>query len=232
MNSQPEILSPLTQNDSPATPAENLLTFQHRGNGKIARLPKVVRDQVNQMLLDGVPYADIIQRLGDHGHDLNVAHIGEWKRRGYQDWLLQQEWLDRMTSKTSFSTDILNAPETSGLHEAGLRFAAAQMFDQLMRFNAVLDSTDPTDSPDTSDKFARLVNALSRLNPAALAFTKYTDLRADHEKQLQQLDPNVNPNENQCATLATVFDRIFMMPRPQPAPPAPTQNATPPPTTS
>src|SRR5439155_18532378 len=118
----------------------------------------------------------------------------------------------------SFSADILSAPETSSLHEAGLRFAAAQMFDQLMRFNAVLDAPD---SPDTADKFARLVNALSRLNRAALSFKKYADLRADHEKQLRQLDPNVVPTEDQCKALATVFDRVFRMPhpeRPQPAP--------------
>src|SRR5437660_1304840 len=34
----------------------------HRGNGKIARLPKILRDQVNHMLDDGVPYKAIIEK--------------------------------------------------------------------------------------------------------------------------------------------------------------------------
>ena len=31
--------------------------------GKVARLPKEIRDQINEMLLDGVPHAQIIQKL-------------------------------------------------------------------------------------------------------------------------------------------------------------------------
>src|SRR5262249_36062266 len=83
----------------------------------------------------------------------------------YQDWLLEREWLDRLSSKAEFSTDILAAPHSSDLHEAGLRIAASQMFDQLMRFN-VASETGASDQPE---KFARLVNALSRLTRQALA---------------------------------------------------------------
>jgi len=212
MNPEPQILNLANAPESSSAPensaGEALLHFEHRGNGKVARLPKPVRDQVNQMLLNGLSYAAIIERLGDPGKNLSPDNIGEWKKRGYRDWLLQQEWLDRMASKSNFSADILSAPETSNLHEAGLRFAAAQMFDQLMRFNAVLDSPD---SPDTADKFARLVNALSRLNRAALSFKKYADVRADlKEKELKLLDPNRTPDNGQCAALARAWDRHFL----------------------
>src|SRR5438105_2676117 len=33
---------------------------QRRRRGNVARLPKIVRDQINQMILDGVPYSQII----------------------------------------------------------------------------------------------------------------------------------------------------------------------------
>src|ERR1043166_8462642 len=122
MNPEPEILNLATATDQPESSPDSLLNYHHRGTGKVARLPKSVRDQINQMLLDGVPYAEIIRKLGDPGKDLNIDNIGEWKKRGYRDWLLQQEWLDRMTSKSSFSADILFAPETDTFHEAGLRF--------------------------------------------------------------------------------------------------------------
>jgi len=219
MNPQPEILNLATQNDQPASPTADLLTFQHRGNGKVARLPKAIRDQLNQMLLDGLTYSEIIERLGDHAKDLKPNNIGEWKKRGYQDWLLQREWLDQLTSKSSFSTEILAAPDTNNLHEAGLRFAAAQMFDQFMRFNAALGAPD---SPDISDKFARLVNALSRLNRAALAFTKYTHLRADAKaRELNELDPKRTLDQNECAAIAKIWDDYFLGPNYNPLGPDP-----------
>jgi len=226
MNTDPKILNLATATDPVAEPenaADALLRFERRGNGKIARLSKEIRDQVNQMILDGTTYPEIIQRLGDQGKDLAPGHLCEWKKRGYRDWLLQQEWLDRMTSKSSFSADILSAPETSTLHEAGLRFAAAQMFDQLMRFNAVLDAPE---SPDVSDKFSRLVNALSRLNRAALSFKKYADLRADAKAQeAKQLDPNHDFSTNESAALAQLWQRFFLGPNYKPIPPGYEQQA-------
>src|ERR1043166_4214942 len=41
-------------------------TGHARANGKIARLPKTARDQINRWILDGVTYPDIIYRLGPH----------------------------------------------------------------------------------------------------------------------------------------------------------------------
>jgi len=96
------------------------------------------------------------------------------------------------------------------------------MFDQLMRFNAILDTPD---SPDTSDKFARLVNALSRLNRAALSFKKYTDLCAKEKaREFKELDPDRDLTDNECAAWARRMDRLFMMPSRTPAaqPSAPT----------
>src|ERR1051325_4825421 len=53
-----------------------------RGNGYVARLPKNIRDQLNNLILDGVPYAEIIRRLGEPTKHLNPSHLKEWKKRG------------------------------------------------------------------------------------------------------------------------------------------------------
>ena len=76
----PEIQAPSPQpatcNSQPPT------SFAHgRPNGKIARLPKPVRDHINHWLLDEVAYPDIIQRLDDHGKDLTPDNISQWKKR-------------------------------------------------------------------------------------------------------------------------------------------------------
>src|SRR5262245_51121193 len=63
----------------------------NRGRGFVARLPKAVRDQLNNMILDGVPYPEIIQRLGEPTKHLKPDHVHQWKKHGYQDWLLERE---------------------------------------------------------------------------------------------------------------------------------------------
>src|SRR5690348_18019003 len=43
-------------------------TTLFRSNGKVARLPQTIRDQVNQWISDGVPLETICERLNDLGH--------------------------------------------------------------------------------------------------------------------------------------------------------------------
>ncbi len=78
----------------------------HRGNGKVARLPKPLRDQINHWLTDGVSYPDIIERLGDHGKDLKPDNLSQWKKRGHQDWLLEQNWLAETRARQEPASDL------------------------------------------------------------------------------------------------------------------------------
>jgi hypothetical protein len=50
-------------NNTDSQPIRTSLTHQRARCGKVARLPKEIRDQLNRMLLDGIPYAEIIQKL-------------------------------------------------------------------------------------------------------------------------------------------------------------------------
>jgi hypothetical protein len=208
--------------DSPQSKFENqkskidshpLLGNPNRGRGKVARLPKTIRDQLNNLLLDGVPYPEIIQRLGDPVNHLKPDHIHQWKKHGYQNWLVERDWLERISSKAEFSADILAAPDSSGLHEAGLRIAASQMFDQLMRFAAVSpESPEATGQPEI---FARLVNALSRLTRVALVFQKYRDASANTAAaQLKKLDPDRDLSDNEFDLLVNKMDKVFKVARP------------------
>src|SRR5215471_15289526 len=147
-------------------------------------------------------YPEIITRLGEHGKDLNPGHLCEWRKRGHQDWLHQQEWLEHLYSKSEFSSDVLASPQSSDLHEAGLRIAAAQMLDQLARFAA-----DP--SPQ-AEKFARLVNALSRLTREALSFRKYHDAtNLERAQQLKQLPADRDLIDNDHDLFLSKAEQFF-----------------------
>jgi hypothetical protein len=189
----------------------------NRGNGKVARLPRDIRDQINHMILDGVSYPDIIQRLGDPAKHLDPDHIQQWKKYGYQDWLREREWLERLSSKAEFSTDILAGPDSLNLHEASLRMAASQMFDQLMRFNAAAETSEP----DQLEKFPKLVNALSRLTREVLAFQKYRDACAKARAEIKKLyDPNRKLSDSERLAIVRHVDDILgiRMPEPEPNP--------------
>src|SRR5437773_716794 len=86
------------QNGSPQTPAaaasssapENPLgatAIINRRTGTVARLPKPVRDEINQLLDDGLSYPQLIRQLGASGKTLDPDHIRRWKSGGYQDYL-------------------------------------------------------------------------------------------------------------------------------------------------
>src|SRR5882757_2460599 len=96
MNSDDQIPSPELPPAAPETetnPPQPTTICPHRGHGNVARLPRAARDQINNWMLGGVPYADIIERLGEQGKHLKPDHLYQWKKRGHKDWLVQQDWL-------------------------------------------------------------------------------------------------------------------------------------------
>src|SRR5436190_6902632 len=91
-----------------------------RGNGFVARLPKAIREQLNQMMLDSVPYAEIIERLGDPASHLKPSHLSEWKKRGHQDWLLHQDWLAERRIRQESAGDILDNCDPNKVNQNGV----------------------------------------------------------------------------------------------------------------
>ena len=63
-----------------------------RATGKVAHLPKLIRDQVNQMLDDGVTFREIAKKLPDLGYPgFFYQNIQRWRSRGHQAWLRERE---------------------------------------------------------------------------------------------------------------------------------------------
>src|SRR5438128_9493553 len=71
-----------------------------RRNGKVARLPFALRQQINRMLDDGLEYKVIIKSLGPAGEHLNEDNISNWRLGGYQDFLKAQAINDRARAQT------------------------------------------------------------------------------------------------------------------------------------
>ena len=71
--------------------------------GKIARLPKDIREELNRRLEDGQPASEILpwvnglpmvkEVMAKHfgGEPINDGNLSEWRQKGYQRWLEKQE---------------------------------------------------------------------------------------------------------------------------------------------
>jgi len=80
-------------------------------NGKIARLPHGIREELNHRLRDNVPgpkicewvnrlpecrkvCAEFARRGGNAKSPVTLSQLSEWRRGGFQDWLREQAVLD------------------------------------------------------------------------------------------------------------------------------------------
>jgi len=74
--------------------------------GKIARLPRDIRNQLNRRLQDGelqtrlvewlnsLPEVQAVLKAEFDERPISEQNLSEWKTGGYRDWLLQQETLE------------------------------------------------------------------------------------------------------------------------------------------
>jgi hypothetical protein len=187
------------ETSTPEGQTSNTATIHHnrRGcrNGKVARLTKAIRDQINIMIQDGVPYLKIIERLGPDGQDLNEDALTTWKGGGYEDWLRDNDLAEviarkyelavAVTEKTSSGT----LPASTVLHAlaANLCEFMIETDPQILRRSVLSDS----------DKFTRLVNSMVRLAEGTIKCDehkmKVEELIASAAKQNKDAKPGISP---------------------------------------
>jgi hypothetical protein len=89
--------------------------------GKIARLPHVIRQDINQRLRDGIPGPEILSWLNGRpdvaaimqeqfaGEPIKPQNLSDWRQGGYQDWLLEVDQYDEARKTTEHAQYICTA---------------------------------------------------------------------------------------------------------------------------
>jgi hypothetical protein len=90
-----------SESEAPANLEPQTLNLKPRHrrcrNGKIARLPRAIREAVNVMLLDGFLYRDIAAKLEEAGYPgIRLQHLSQWFKGGYEDWLQRRNELETL----------------------------------------------------------------------------------------------------------------------------------------
>lgn len=93
-------------------------------NGKIARLPRDIREQLNRRLHDGqlqtnlvewlnsLPEAQAVLKAEFDGRPISEQNLSEWKTGGYRDWILQQEAIELVRHMDADSNELNLASKT------------------------------------------------------------------------------------------------------------------------
>jgi hypothetical protein len=105
-------------------------------NGKIARLPKAVRDELNRRLSDGEPGKELVAWLNSlpevrsvvavefDGRPVREQNLSEWKQGGYGEWLRQQEALELVRSLSEEAQEMKAAADEPLTEKLGLWLVA------------------------------------------------------------------------------------------------------------
>lgn len=175
--------------DSPVLPKPD--EPENRRKGKVARLPKSTRDKINLMLQDGLPYLEIIQRLGPEGEGLTEKNLSNWKSGGYLDWLRGCQLAQAIQLKYELAQDLIaNSTESKGSARALLHVIATNLCE-------FLAETDPSALRESllsdADKFTRFVNAMVRLADGAIKCELHKFRTDDRKDSADQNTPGQKP---------------------------------------
>jgi hypothetical protein len=108
--------------------------------GKIARLPRALREELNRRILEGAPGVRLVEWLNAQngvrdvlvaefeGRPVNEQNLTEWKQGGYEEWLTHREMIERVRDFTGEAAGLAAAGGSLAEHLAGVltaRYALA-----------------------------------------------------------------------------------------------------------
>jgi hypothetical protein len=190
-------------------------TKSRRPRGKIARLAKADRDQVNFMLRDGVAYAEILEKVGEPAKGIIPRNVSSWHTGpGYARWLQDQEWLEDMRADQESGLDLLPDFDAGKFNEAALQVAVTQLFRAFRHLGSGQLKEKLGGDPQG---FARLVNALARACRETVNLQKHRDASAKAvAAELKRLDPNREFNDREHDLFLKKVEELFHIKLPRP----------------
>jgi len=188
-------------------------TGKHRPTGKIARLPKEVRDALNSMLRDGdVSYQAILRKLRatwdtPELRSISDQNLSNWKNAGYQQWLAEQEWREEMQEARDDAIKFPGADDGTRLEHAALKLASMRLFQLFKHLDATAFANLATQKPES---FIRLFAMLPRITRESLRVQKYHDAASKARAAVQTLrDPKRKLSEQERRSLVLMVDDLL-----------------------
>jgi hypothetical protein len=169
-------------------------------NGKIARLPFEIREELNNRLLENVPVKDILVWLNADptvrkvmdalfdGRHITEQNVSEWRQGGYEEWLTYRSCLGNVGDLSENAARVA----LTGINAEHLLLVLTAAFAELLHKQ---DATDEI-------AFNRRLIVLQHLTKTALAMRRSEQrdarLQLDRERLeiLRQRNPDKSPSSS------------------------------------
>ena len=138
--------------------------------GKIARLATDMRDMVNRMLRNNVPYRRIVSALDEFGIKVSERNVSNWKTcGGYREWCKAQDYAAALHIHQDNIASLIRKDDATQVAEVGLQVAATRLAQFFLTPEAdQLAASNP-------DEYHRRMAALTRLTAELHKLQKYRD---------------------------------------------------------
>ncbi len=152
--------------------------MQNQPQGKIARLPAALRDELNQRLLDGQSGRQILPWLNANptvkkileadfeGLHVTDTNLSIWRKGGYQDWLRRRESLTRLHEMSQWSIQLAKAGG-GNLTEGAAAILSGRILEVLEKLDSLIrnleSADDPSNPPDSSDSPEEKIVSLNKI---------------------------------------------------------------------
>lgn len=154
--------------------------MNHRRIGKIARLPANIREEVNEMLYDGLEYNRIIDWLNEQGHPgIAPKNLTNWKEGGYEDWLIHCQRLAELEVKSNYAVEVAQQADPSKFQHATVNLTCLQFFEMLNRFDPLKLAASLQVKPE---KYPALINSLARFTREFVGLKRFHEELHDKAK--------------------------------------------------
>lgn len=163
--------------------------------GKIARLPHVLREEVNRRLMDGETSRKILPWLNAtaeaaaiwerdfEGVPASAQNLSEWKLGGWKEWRERKDRVENLKTLSSFAHDLTRAG--GSIADGAASILSGQILEALEQAGnlCVTGGSDDAEK-DPNDGLAKMAGAIASLQKATTARGK---LELD-KKRVRQKD--------------------------------------------
>lgn len=151
--------------------------------GKIARLPRTIRERINEMLRDNVNGPEILAWANaeaklDGDASLTPQNLSVWREGGFAEWLDKQEKVDRVQQLSEYALRLATASGGS-TNSTASAIAGGQVLEILEDFDVETQKELLRAKPEL---FLDLLDRISRLQRSSVEERK----AAQNEVKLQQ----------------------------------------------
>ena len=155
--------------------------------GKIAQLPKPIRDDLNHRLANGQQAPELLKWLNGlpetkeliatkfDNHAISPQNLTEWRHGGYQDWLRHQEREQRIKRLAEEGTDLKDIEGEQDLFEHTARIALAELLIDLDDLHQLKGNDRWERLRFLTRELARLQNSFNRSRWTELEWTRWND---------------------------------------------------------